>query len=265
MAGSNSGRIIPREELSEFQRWQFSTLLEEVAYQQAVAHSEHAAPVEILPVPLTPLPDVSLPPEPATELAQFVDAVPLPTAEEIEAIERQAQEEGYQSGLAAGRLAAESEVNRLRAMLGGIAEVCHGAETRLADDVLDLVLVVARQFLRDEVRADRNLLLPAIREAIAGLPTVKEPSRLLLNPEDLTAISVLLAGELPTDYWRFAPDPSLSPGSCWIETPVSSVDLSLASRWNNTLRVLGRSQRSDLTWHEGDEPADTSVPHAKPL
>lgn len=34
MAGSNSGRVIPREELSEFQRWQFSTLLEESARRQ---------------------------------------------------------------------------------------------------------------------------------------------------------------------------------------------------------------------------------------
>lgn len=75
---------------------------------------------------------------------ETVELLPLPTAEEIEAIERQAQEEGYQSGLAAGRMVAEAEVGRLRALLDEVAEVCCDAEVRLADEVLDLALVIAR-------------------------------------------------------------------------------------------------------------------------
>ena len=192
--------------------------------------------------------------------AQEEAHIPFPTAQEIEAIERQAQEEGYQSGLAAGRLAAESEVNRMRAMMSGVAEVCKEAEKRFAEEVLDLALVVARQFLRDAIKADRTLLLPAIREAIAGLPMVKEPSRLILNPDDLTALSVLLSAELAADYWRFIPDPQMPAGSCRIETPSSSVDLSLASRWKNTLRVLGRDARADMQWHADDE--SDRAPHA---
>lgn len=253
MAGS--GRVIPREELSEFQRWQFSTLLEEVAYQQAVAHVEKESQPEILVAPTPTVVDPVSNPSPAVEPEA---AIPLPTAEEIEAIERQAQEEGYQSGLAAGRLAAEAEVSRLRALLGGIEEVCQSAEKQLAEQVLDLALVVARQLVRDEIKADRTLLLSAIKEAIAGLSTVKEPARLILNPEDLTAISVLLSGELPTDYWRFIPNPALPAGSCRIETPVSTVDLTMATRWSNLLRVLGRNNRADMIWHDEDAAPDSS-------
>ncbi len=261
MAGSNS-RVIPREELSEFQRWQFSTLLDETALPQTAEPVQAVVP----PVSREPQPAISHAELPASEnVAEFLqvpDAVHFPTAEEIEAIERQAQEEGYQSGLAAGRLAAELEVSRLRALLSGVADACLGVETQLAEDILDLALVVARQLVRDELRADRTLLLPAIREAIAGLPTVREPARLILNPEDLTAISVLLAGELPTDYWRFVPDPSLSAGSCRIESSVTSIDLTLATRWNNLLRVLGRNQRADLSW--GATPLSADTDHANP-
>ncbi len=261
MAGPNS-RVIPREELSEFQRWQFSTLLDDAPQAQVAGPAKDVVPA----VQYEPLPDILQPELPPSghspESPQLPEVVHFPTAEEIESIERQAQEEGYQSGLAAGRLAAELEVNRLRALLSDLAEACRGVEVQLADDVLDLALVVARQLVREELRADRTLLLPAIREAIAGLPTVREPARLVLNPEDLTAISVLLAGELPMDYWRFVPDASLSAGSCRIESSVTSIDLTLATRWNNLLRVLGKNQRADLSW--GAAPLSPDADHANP-
>ena len=251
MAGSNNGRVIPREELSDFQRWQFSSLLDTPAPQ------EPSAVISSVVTEVEPSPEPVLPITPAEEFSGLSDpALNLPSAEEIEAIERQAQEEGYQTGLAAGRLAAESEVNRLRALLGGLEVVCRDTESRIANDVLDLALLVARQMVREEIRTDRTRIMPAIREAVAGLPVVKGPSRLLLNPDDLTAINVLLAGELSVDYWRFAPDPNLSPGSCRIETPDSSVDLTMATRWRNLLRVLGRAQHDELDWSIEDAPFD---------
>lgn len=250
MAGSNIGRVIPREELSDFQRWQFSSLLDTPAPQEQIAPLPQAVPTEND----APQLDASLLPPPTEEECPIPTeaGLALPTAEEIEAIERQAQEEGYQTGLAAGRLAAESEVNRLRVLLGDLDAACKDVEARIANDVLDLALMVARQMVREEIRADRTRLLPLVREALAGLPAIKGPSRLLLNPEDLTAVNVMLAGELSADYWRLTPDTSLSPGSCRIETPDSSVDLTMTTRWRNLLRVLGRSGRDNLAWREDD-------------
>ncbi|SFN71287.1 flagellar assembly protein FliH [Formivibrio citricus] len=250
MAGSNTGRVIPREELSDFQRWQFSSLLETPVSPVREEAQPQSVPEEVLP---EPVPDLPSPVEEAFSVLPE-SGLALPTAEEIEAIERQAQEEGYQTGLAAGRLAAESEVNRLRALLGDMEAACKDVETRIANDVLDLALMIARQMVREEVRADRTRVFPLIREAVAGLPAVKGPSRLLLNPEDLTAVNVLLAGELSGDYWRLAPDPTLPPGSCRIETPDSSVDLTMTARWRNLLRVLGRNRHDDLDWREEDAP-----------
>ncbi|MBS1156343.1 MAG: hypothetical protein H6R07_2267 [Proteobacteria bacterium] len=257
MAVSNS-RVIPREELSEFQRWQFSTLLDEIPKPQVAAKTEAVVQPETQPVHQ---PVESQLPAPVVESSHPLDMVHFPTAEEIEAIERQAQEEGYQSGLAAGRLAAELEVNQLRALLTGVSDACRGVEVQLAEDVLDLALVVARQLVREELQVDRAFLLPAIREAIAGLPTVREPARLVLNPEDLTTISALLGSELPSDYWRFIPDSSLPVGSCRIESSVTSIDLTLATRWDNLLRVLGRNKRADLSWAAAPLPVDSD--HAR--
>lgn len=248
-------RVIPREELSEFQRWQFNSLLEGMAPHQAESTIEAAvSSPDVDEDPVEQDFDASA----DAEESPIPEALPFPTAEEIAAIEQQAREEGYQSGLLAGRAAAENEVSRLRALLSGLSEACQAAESQLADDVLDLALVVARQLVRENLKVDRSLLLSAVREAIAGLPPVREPARLVLNPEDLKAVSALLAGELPSEYWRLIPDAALPSGSCRIESTTSSVDLGLAARWQTILAVLGKAQRADLAWGYGTraEPSD---------
>ena len=256
MSGANS-KVIPREELSAFQRWQFNTLLDADADADADAEESSARDIgdsqnqELVknvvasegdPV----IPDVTeMPP---SELLSY------PTAQEIEAIEHQAQEDGYQAGLTAGKLAAEADIGRLRALLCDLEDACKGAEATLAEDVVELALVVARQMVRAELHADKTLLLPAIREAIAGLPLIKEPARLVLNPDDLKAVSGLLVGELSADYWCFIPDPTLPSGSCRIEASNSAVNLMLAERWDNILQVLGKNNREDLAWDKGSLP-----------
>lgn len=264
MAGANIKRVIPREELSEFQRWQFSSLLEDPLLRAGA--SEVAA--ESPPVAETPPPPLAdeVAPAPVVEVLEPAPApaLNLPTAEELAAIERQAQEEGFQSGLAAGRLAAEAEVQRLRALLGEVEAVCKDVEGRIAHDVLDLALVIARQILHQEVHLDRTSLLPQVREALAGLPPIQGPARILLNPDDLTAVNVLLTPELPGEYWRLVPDPALAAGSCRVETPVSSIDLTMNTRWQNLLRVLGRARRSDLAWHDAPLAATSDLDMTDP-
>lgn len=243
MSGS-SRRIIPREELSEFQRWQFSSLL-----------GQAPTPVpEPAPAPDPEVPEhIELDTYNAAALEEEVAALaeeqlPYPTAEEIEAIERQAQEEGYQAGLAQGRLEAAGEVAAVRGLLDGLSDSARDAEAVLAMEVLDLALVIARQLVRQEVAADRTLVLNVIREALAGLPAAKAPARIVLNPADLLAVSPLLSAELSPDIWRLVADNTLESGACRIETPNSSVDLTLENRWQSVLRVLGRDAAPALSW-----------------
>ncbi|HSC79191.1 MAG TPA: flagellar assembly protein FliH, partial [Chitinolyticbacter sp.] len=135
-------------------------------------------------------------------------------------------------------------------------------ETELADQTLDLALVIARQLAREAVSADRALLLPLVREALAGLPPVKAPARLLLNPDDMAALEVQLTVELPPEVWRLVPDPTMESGGCRIDTANTRIELTLAERWAHLTRVLGRQQRPDLAWHA---PAAEREPPVAPL
>jgi flagellar assembly protein FliH len=144
----------------------------------------------------------------------------------------------------------------LQGLLTGLDAAAEAVESTLAAEVLDLALVISRQLVRREISADRTLVLDVIREAVATLPAAKAPARILLNADDLEVVAPLLATELHDDVWRFIADPSMEPGACRIESPSSSVDLTLASRWQSILRVLGRESAAGLDWAD-DLPDET--------
>ena len=253
MSGSHR-RVIPREELSEFQRWQFNSLLDQPA---AIVESDlvEEAPLEPPPEP------VSLSPEPASEIVsdELASSMPYPTLDEIEAIQQQAHEEGLQAGLLEGRAQAAAELQQMQTLLAGLSQTLQDSEAQLAESVLDLAILVARQIICDELSSDPKKLLAPIRDALAVMPTATHPARLSLAPSDFAVLQPPLALELPADIWRIQVDESLASGSCKIETPATHLAFSLASRWEGYLRVLQRSHRSDLAWdkYPGDMPVDS--------
>ena len=227
MSGSHR-RVIPREELSTFQLWQFNSLLDTPAAVDAPAliqeeiesvNSDHA------PVPSAEgeFDDDALPLEDQPESQPVTESVvPYPTAEEIEAIQQQAHDEGFQAGLESGRLAAEAEVLQLQTLLGNLTETLQVADRQLAESV----------------------------------------SRLYLSPEDLELLQSALQIELPSDVWRLLPDPNMLSGSCKIETPATQLSFTLASRWESILRVLNRSHHPDLAWGQYPEIGVDEAPSA---
>ncbi|AMC34947.1 flagellar assembly protein FliH [Janthinobacterium sp. B9-8] len=262
-------RVIPREQLSAWEKWELASLHE--AEAEAVAIEQ----VEVSDEPLDEPEaqgaegDLSAESEDEEQLpAESADVssadVSFPTAEEIEAIAQQAQSEGFEAGLEAGRLVAEDEANRLRAVLASVEMTLQKAEAALSNEVLDLAVVIARQMVREELNHAPERLLPILREVLASLPAARSPSRVFLNPEDLTAIAGMLGGDLPSDTWRLLADPHIEAGGCRIDTPDSAVDLSLPVRWQNILRVLGRNDRGDLMWNAREEHLASLVEEVSP-
>ncbi|WP_293935189.1 FliH/SctL family protein [Iodobacter sp.] len=271
-------RVIPREQLSAWEKWELASLNEaeaEVAAELAEVVLEDAISLEEAEANLEAEAEQALE-SPAEVEEPATSDMPYPTAEEIEAISQQAQSEGFEAGLEAGRLVAEDEVNRLRAVLASVESTLQKAEAVLANEVLDLAVVIARQMVREELNDSPERLLPIVREALASMPAARSPSRVFLNPEDLTAISAMLGGEMPSDTWRFLADAHMQSGGCRIETPDSAVDLSLPVRWQNILRVLGRDGRPDLVWNAPEasteiapldkvaEPTPLNLPDVEP-
>ncbi|GHD57745.1 FliH/SctL family protein [Jeongeupia chitinilytica] len=252
MAGPHR-RVIPREELTAWERWELGGIDEE---RRARQPAMPVVPAPVPPVVVEPEPLIPAEPERMPVETLPMAEVSLPTAEEIEAIEQQAMREGFDAGLEAGRLTAEDEIGRLKNVLQSLENVTAGAERELAESVLDLALVLARELVRQEVAADRKLLLPAIVEALSGIPPASGTSRLYLHPDDLSALEPMLAIELSGEHWRLIADPRLSAGDARIETASTQIDLALSARWSTLLRVLNRAGRDELNWDAPVSPQD---------
>lgn len=265
-------RVIPREELTAWERWELGTIDDPspVRVRPGQESAPVPAPTAASPVADTPAASVAAPVV-AAQLeaaapAPAAPAVPLPTAEELEAIHQQAQQEGFATGhaigLEAGRAEAAEEVARLKAVLEQLENFSANAQAELAESVLDLALVVAREVARVEIAADRQRVLPVIRELIDSMPAVRSPARIIAHPDDVGALNSMLGVELPTDIWRVVADVNQTPGGCRVETPTSRADLSLTARWAAQLRVLKRDARPDLVWHAEVPEAEDVLPPA---
>lgn len=221
-----SGKIIPKEQLTAYQRWELGGL----DSAEAVATRASAdAPQQ-----------------------QESVTVALPTAEELERIHQQAWQEGYRLGLEEGRKAGydagirEARIYQERLQL--LAEALDNARLRqdeqLAREVLELALSIAQQVVRTSLKVKPTLILPAVREAMANLPALTGHTRLVVHPEHAQFVRECLANEYPQLAWKVAEDPSLDLGGFRVENAHSEMDATVALRWREIIAALG----ADASW-----------------
>lgn len=244
----SSNSIIPKEQLTAYQRWELA------AFEDA-----HEPPAEVAPATIVQSlqPDSIADAEPmleaATEEEPVAQNIPYPTAEEMEALHQQAYqdafgegqkagfEKGFEQGLSEGRQAASADVAQLASMLASLEQASHEFESSMAEVVLDLALALTQQMLRQVLPVKNDVLLPLIREALASLPQVNQHPRILVNPENGKVLRELLTADIAHFGLRIIDDPAIQPGGCKIEAGSSEIDATIESRWSRLLTALGRS------------------------
>ncbi|MDD5328864.1 MAG: flagellar assembly protein FliH [Sulfuricella sp.] len=196
--------IIPKEQLSAYQRWELTSLGEAAAET------------------------VSSP------------AVVLPTAEEVEHIHQQASREGYATGYQEGKQKADAELARLAQVMSALDASLNNFDEVIAQSLLALALDIAKQMLREALKARPELVLPVIREAVGSLPHANQHPHLRLHPDDADLVRSLMEDELNHYHWKLIEDVRVERGGCRVETANSEIDATLESRWKRALAALGR-------------------------
>lgn len=202
-----AGKIIPKEQLSAYQRWEMDALGD---------------------------------PPPAKKTGSNSDVV-LPTAEEIERIHQQASQEGFAAGYQEGKEQARIEAQSLNQLLVGLAEEMRQLEQSLGQQMVALVLEISRQMLRQALKARPELVLSVVREAVNSLPQAGQHPHLFLHPQDAALVRSHMAEELAHGHWRIIEDSHVRPGGCRLETASCEIDATLESRWQQILASLGQS------------------------
>ena len=175
--------------------------------------------------------------------------VVLPTEEEVEAIRRAAQEEGYRLGLeqgrqqgreegyAAGKVQADTEAQRLAALVLRLDEAVAGLDQQVADELLALALEIARQVVRQTIALKPETVSAVLQEALTQVPQAH--AMIHLHPDDASLMRSYLGDQLSHAGHRLIDDPRLKRGDCIIESGSSQLDASVATRWKRVTETLG--------------------------
>lgn len=179
--------------------------------------------------------------------------IELPTAAEIEEIQRQAREEGYQAGHAEGYQDGKNEGNQtaytetsqqITVLMNAMEQALQQADQDIAQDLLKLSLEVARQMVQQTLKSNPEILLNTIREAIGSLPHFNQGAHLVLHPDDATIVRASMGEQLSHTGWKIFEDTLIARGGARVDTAHSQIDATLENRWQRIVAAIGQ----DSSW-----------------
>ncbi|MEJ2618893.1 MAG: flagellar assembly protein FliH [Candidatus Thiodiazotropha sp.] len=173
-----------------------------------------------------------------------------PTAEELEAIQQQAYEEGFEKGKQEGFEFGHKEglsqaqreltqyTSQFDRLLESFEHPLRNLDNQVEKELLALVIAIVKQLVRREVKSDPNLIVGVVREALSVLPVSSRNVRLLLHPEDAELIREVYALGDSEVGWQLIEDPVINRGGCKVVTDTSQVDATLDSRLASLIAPL---------------------------
>ncbi len=185
---------------------------------------------------------------------EYVPRLKLPTAEELEALQRTAREEGFREGFADGRRegyangerAVQAQLEALGSIVQQLAEPLANVDDAVVQAVTDLAVLIARHLVRRELKASPGEVVGVVRETMRHLPIAPRAARIRLHPEDAELVQSAFALGDDERSWRLEPDPLITRGGCIVETDASRIDASVESRLAAIAsRMLGGERESD--------------------
>ena len=159
------------------------------------------------------------------------------TVEDIEALQKEAYEEGRKEGHKAGLVEVQQQAQRLAKMFNFFQSPLTTLDDEVEQQLTELALSVARQVIKKECCMDATTVKNIIHEALDFLPINSRNVRVRLNPAD---IDLLQQGGLDTrnQEWKCVADKSVTQGGCFIESDTSHIDASLETRVQQIVEQL---------------------------
>ncbi|HYE37819.1 flagellar assembly protein FliH [Methylocaldum sp.] len=203
---------------------------------------------------------------PVVVVEDEVEYPTMPTAEEIEVMQKQAyeearaagykegsergyqdgREEGYRQGYDEGRVNAASLAQRFQELIGCLDEPLAQVEGQVEQELVALAIAIAKQLIRRELKTEPGEIIAVVRQAIAILPSGARKIGLHIHPDDAELIRSALALDELGPRWRIVEDPLLTRGGCRVTTDTSYIDATVEKRLASVIaRLLGGERDED--------------------
>ena len=178
------------------------------------------------------------------------------TARQLEAIQEQAHREGFEQGRKEGHAAGErsfaERIRQLEQLLAVLDKPFEVLDETVEQQLAQLAMIVARQLVRRELKAEPEQVIGVVRDALAALPVSARNIRLSLHPEDAVLVREALSLQQGEASIQVVGDPVQARGGCRVLTENSQIDATVESRLNAIIATtLGGLRSSD------EDEADT--------
>ncbi len=175
----------------------------------------------------------------------------------IEALQQQAQEEGYKAGFEEGHKAGfeagqqagqkdiQQQITYLQQILGSLEQPLGDLGQRIGQDRVNRAITMTRQLLRRELKQEPEHVIGAMRAALQALPISDRKLRIYVHPDDLTIIQKGLSMEGEDSSRQWIEDPLMTRGGVRLETADTTVDATVEARLNSVISKLLGEERGE--------------------
>jgi flagellar assembly protein FliH len=129
--------------------------------------------------------------------------------------------------------------------LRGASETIHNLRDKVLreseDELINLVMLVARKVIIREVSQDRGILAGVVKNALAGL-SAREEVIVRINPDDyallMTGREESIKKELLSERLQLKADSTVASGFCQIDAAMGTIDAGLNAQLETIYRSL---------------------------
>jgi len=165
-------------------------------------------------------------------------------AEEVERIEREAEQRGYEMGRARAEAELRAAVDGAAALAEKLEAVAPERTSEIAHSIAELALSVAKRIIQHEVRIDPSLLCASLEAAVSTINGSPE-AHVLLNPRAVEAVAESWEARHGRAYlgkkWVFEGDPTLPVGGCTLRYDHGFVEAGLEAQLEEVGIALDRA------------------------
>ncbi len=164
------------------------------------------------------------------------------TAEQLEQVQNQAYQEGFEQGkkdgfkfgheeaLAETRNLLKEKADKLDQLLTTLDTPLKDLDEQVERELISLTISMVRQLVRREIKSDPGQIVGVVRESLSLLPVSARNIRLVLHPDDAKMVRDIFEVSDKDLVWAIVEDPVLGRGGCKVITEMSQIDATLESR-----------------------------------